>query len=634
MALIRPKDETAATSVAVGDVFLIDGTTGVRALANAAVPSVAVGKTAVFSNSLTLAGTDGTVMTFPTTSATLARTDAANTFTGTQTVGALVATTINGNTFTAGTGVLTIGAGKTLTANNSLAFTGTDGTVMTFPTTSATIARTDAANTFTGTQTVGALVATTINGNTFTAGTGVLTIAAAKTLTVSNSLTLAGTDGTVQTFPSTTGTVVTSVSVNAVTNAMRSQMAAYTLKGNSTGSTANESDIDITALTSKASPVSGDILLIQDSAASNAFKKTTVGAVASAGSVASIAGNTGAFTLTGGITNSTNAIQVDGSFGFRNRVINPSGQINQGGVGSQTDATYDFDQWLTLTQTAAVTVSQLTAVENGTPYMMRSLQAQAAAQRFGRVQWLEKENCIDLRGQAVVLSARVRMSASTTLRYAIVEWTGTADTITKDLVLDWTSGTFTAGNFFTTTSTTVTATGSTALTANTLTTVSLTGTIGSSANNIAVFFWTDSTQAQNVTLDVGKVQLEVGVAATALALRSIAIETLLCQRYYVLYSIGAGNLTLGTGVINATNTAYILPTFTVPMRVAPTMTASSGSAILFGAAAGNFTSSAVVFSNISTTSATIQATIAGATAGQAALGLVPTGNSITVNARL
>lgn len=53
-------------------------------------------------------------------------------------------------------------------------------------------------------------------------------------------------------------------------------------------------DVDVTALTLKASPVSGDIVLIQDSAASNAFKKTTVGALASAGSVASFNGRTGA----------------------------------------------------------------------------------------------------------------------------------------------------------------------------------------------------------------------------------------------------------------------------------------------------------------------------------------------------
>ena len=61
---------------------------------------------------------------------------------------------------TLGTGGLTLGnsggftaaASKVLTASNSLTLAGTDATTQTFPTTSATIARTDAAQTFTGDQ--------------------------------------------------------------------------------------------------------------------------------------------------------------------------------------------------------------------------------------------------------------------------------------------------------------------------------------------------------------------------------------------------------------------------------------------------------------------------------------------------
>tara|TARA_R110000868_G_scaffold410412_1_gene698382 strand:+ start:548 stop:1993 length:1446 start_codon:yes stop_codon:yes gene_type:complete len=93
------------------------------------------------------------VYTLPDATMTFARTDAAQTFTGTQTFGAIVGTTLNGNTFTTGTYTLTGAAAKTLTFNNSIALTGTDSTTMTFPTTTATIARTDAAQTFTGTQT-------------------------------------------------------------------------------------------------------------------------------------------------------------------------------------------------------------------------------------------------------------------------------------------------------------------------------------------------------------------------------------------------------------------------------------------------------------------------------------------------
>ena len=88
---------------------------------------------------------------------------------------------------------------------------------------------------------------------------------------------------------------------------------AYTLLGNNSGASASPGAIDVTALTLKASPVSGDIVLIQDSAASNAFKKTTVGALASAGSVASVNGDTGAVILAAkrgvtGLTGSRNSV--------------------------------------------------------------------------------------------------------------------------------------------------------------------------------------------------------------------------------------------------------------------------------------------------------------------------------------
>jgi hypothetical protein len=73
----------------------------------------------------------------------------------TPTLGAATATTINKVTITQPTtsATLTIADGKTLTANNSIVVAGTDATTMTFPTTDATIARTDAAQTFTGVQT-------------------------------------------------------------------------------------------------------------------------------------------------------------------------------------------------------------------------------------------------------------------------------------------------------------------------------------------------------------------------------------------------------------------------------------------------------------------------------------------------
>lgn len=63
-----------------------------------------------------------------------------------------------------------------------------------------------------------ALVNKTINGNTLTAGTWTLTGGSAKTLTFNNSLTLAGTDGTTMTFPGTSDIVVTLGASQALTN--------------------------------------------------------------------------------------------------------------------------------------------------------------------------------------------------------------------------------------------------------------------------------------------------------------------------------------------------------------------------------------------------------------------------------
>lgn len=72
-------------------------------------------------------------------------------------LGVATATSINKVALTqpATAATLTIVNNKTLTVNKSLTLEGTDSTVMTFPTTSATIARTDAGQTFTGTQTFG-----------------------------------------------------------------------------------------------------------------------------------------------------------------------------------------------------------------------------------------------------------------------------------------------------------------------------------------------------------------------------------------------------------------------------------------------------------------------------------------------
>ena len=74
----------------------------------------------------------------------------------TPTLGVATVTSVNKVAITAPatSATLTIADGKTLTVSHSLTLAGTDSTTMTFPSTSASIARTDAAQTFTGNQTI------------------------------------------------------------------------------------------------------------------------------------------------------------------------------------------------------------------------------------------------------------------------------------------------------------------------------------------------------------------------------------------------------------------------------------------------------------------------------------------------
>lgn len=72
----------------------------------------------------------------------------------TPALGVATATSLNGNTFTTGTYTLTGAAGKTLTFNNSLTFSGTDGGVITIPSGTVTLVTMGGANNLTNANSI------------------------------------------------------------------------------------------------------------------------------------------------------------------------------------------------------------------------------------------------------------------------------------------------------------------------------------------------------------------------------------------------------------------------------------------------------------------------------------------------
>lgn len=230
----------------------------------------------------------------------------------TPTLGAATATSINGLILTASTGTVTITNLKTLAVTNTLTLSGTDSTVMTFPTTTATIARTDAANTFTGHQTIegvtstgatgtgkfvfdgtptlvtpvlGVATATSINKVAITAPatSATLTIADSKTLTASGNVTLSMTGtiaggGASQTFtlPSTTDTIAalataqtftalnTFKQINFTNNAITASANAATVPITHRYQTVtNNSAATLTVTLTTTSAVNGQLLMLE-----------------------------------------------------------------------------------------------------------------------------------------------------------------------------------------------------------------------------------------------------------------------------------------------------------------------------------------------------------------------------------
>ena len=427
-----------------------------------------------------------------------------------------------------------------------------------------------------------------------TAGDGVteeLTPAQARTLlNVADGATASSTDAFLLARANHTGTQSADTLTDGTTNKAFLATERTKLAGIATGATANSTDAFLLARANHTGTQSADTLT--DGTTNKAFLATertklagiATGATANSSDATLLAraNHTGtqlASTISDFSTAADARILASSLIGSgtRNRIINGNGAINQRGATAPTDDTYGWDRHNLLTETAAIGISTLTNVANGLPYMMRMTQSQATPQRMGNSQIIESRDCIGLRGKTVALVGKLRNSLAAATRYAILEWTGTADAVTSDIVNSWTNGTFTAGQFFNSTTLNVLAVGVITPTAATVTDFLLPATVGSSANNLILFIWTETAQAQNSTLDVAWELLDYDATGKTYPteFRPYALELALCQRFFVVFNeqgviqvIGFGQCVSTTGAV----ASILLPQI---MRATPSMSISA-----------------------------------------------------------
>jgi hypothetical protein len=224
---------------------------------------------------------------------------------------------------------------------------------------------------------------------------------------------------------------------------------------------------------------------------------------------------------------------------LRNAIINGSMQVAQRGTSftstssANNDDVYTLDRWTLLSDgNDAVDVTQATDAPTGLKYSC-GLDVETANKKFGIIQFIENQNIAHLTSKTVTLSfyAKTTGSSISDVKAVVLAWTGTANTVTSDVVSSWNASgtvpTFVASWTAENTATNLSVTSSWAR-------YSVSAALDtSSTNNIAVFIWCDdATTTVSDFLYVSGVQLEVGSSASTFELLPIGAELGLCQRYY------------------------------------------------------------------------------------------------------
>lgn len=272
--------------------------------------------------------------------------------------------------------------------------------------------------------------------------------------------------------------------------------------------------------------------------------------------------------------------------GNRNAIINGDMRVSQRfGAGSSgiNDGAYGLDRWVSLgsgvggvgSSGTIVTVTQDTDAPTGGLNSMR-MTSNTANLKFGCVQIIENTNIAGIRSGTVTVSFKAKDAiAITDVRCAVLGWSGTADSVTRDVVstsgTPWLSSppTLAAGWSYLNTPVNLNVTNSWA---DYRVNASVTG----NPNNLAVFIWVNSTtHSTSDALQITDVQLESGAIATPFERKTFQEQLADCQRYYQTVTSNAVGTTMALGSSDPAGTAGGFGfQFPVQMRVAPTNTFS------------------------------------------------------------
>lgn len=236
---------------------------------------------------------------------------------------------------------------------------------------------------------------------------------------------------------------------------------------------------------------------------------------------------------------------ITGGSSNRNRLINGDFTIAQRGTSftsstrpANDDAAYHLDRWYILSDgNNVVDISRSTDAPTGQLYSC-ALDVTTINKKFGIAQVIEQKNCVDLIGNNVSLSFKAKVSSTTnltTIKAAILSWSGTADTLStsRDVVSAWNTGGTTPT--FGVTDVTLENTNPASHTPTTSwATYKVENVAIDTANtkNIIVFIWSDvvATAGTDI-LYITDVQLEAGSVATSFERLIVSDSLARCRAY-------------------------------------------------------------------------------------------------------